>query len=771
MNIEDVLKKLDYLFETNRMDEVEDFLGGKLKEAMAEEDTSSVITIVNELIGFCRDTGQDEKSVAYSKQVLTLMKNLGLEGSVPFATTLLNAANAYRAAGLLEESLNCYRKVFPIYEKELPKEDFRFASLQNNLSLLYQEMGEFEKAVESLKRALVIVKHHPEAGFELAVTYANLGTSLLKCGREKEAKESLERALSLFESMKLKDSHYCAALASMGEVCFREQDYERAAHCYEDTLALLEVNTGKTKSYERILESLDLVYEKWGRKREDRGLALSERFYLEYGAPMIREKFPAYEGKIAVGLVGEGSECFGFDDGFSKDHDFGPGFCMWVTRETYEAIGQKLQEEYEKLPKVFGGVERRETVQGRHRCGVFVIEEFYRYFLGIPRVPRTEDEWLFVEEEMLAEAVNGRVFKDEEGIFSAFRQSLMEYYPDAVWKKKIAQELALFSQTGQYNYARMKKRGDRIAASVTLNRFIEHTMKLTYLLNRKYAPYYKWLGKGMQYFTRLSDVHGKLEELLALAAQEDDAGCFTLIEQLAERFLEELKVEHLAEGDDTYLEHYTAGILKDARQEDKSKEAYVEEIVKQEWEAFDKVENEGGRASCQNNFGTFSIMRKSQYLAWTEEMLAQYLSDFKKAAESGWNLITEKYARMMESTAPDKYRELSKNLPKIPEEKKAIMEEIIKIQVGWMEEFAAKYPKMAGNARTIHTYEDSEFDTSYETYLRGEMGTYSDEMLLLYGRFVADLAKEGKNLAKMIMTNTALLYGYASLEEAEKALQ
>ena len=87
-----------------------------------------------------------------------------------------------------------------------------------------------------------------------------------------------------------------------------------------------------------------------------------------------------------------------------------------------------------------------------------------------------------------------------------------------------------------------------------------------------------------------------------------------------------------------------------------------------------------------------------------------------------------------------------------------------------MEDFAKQYPKAAGNARTIHTSEDTMFDTSYETYLRGEISTYSDETLDLYGRFIADLCREGKNLAKMTMENTAILYGYQSLEELETKL-
>ena len=163
-------------------------------------------------------------------------------------------------------------------------------------------------------------------------------------------------------------------------------------------------------------------------------------------------------------------------------------------------------------------------------------------------------------------------------------------------------------------------------------------------------------------------------------------------------------------------------------------------------------------------------MRKSQYLTWNEAMLKSYISDFNRANDSGWNLITEKYGRMMETTTPTRYAEIKDSLPEIPEPKKEIIEEIVKIQVGWMEEFAEKYPKAAQNARSIHTWEDHPFNTSYETYLRGELSTYSDETLDLYGRYVAQLCIEGKNLAEMTMKNTAVLYGYSSLEDLEQRL-
>ena len=191
-------------------------------------------------------------------------------------------------------------------------------------------------------------------------------------------------------------------------------------------------------------------------------------------------------------------------------------------------------------------------------------------------------------------------------------------------------------------------------------------------------------------------------------------------------------------------------------------------IAKLEFEAFDKVKNEGGRAYCQNDWPTFSIMRKSQYLTWNREMLMQYYYDFTREYQRGHNLITEKYGRMMESTSPERYQEIKDNFPELSEEKKSVIEKIVAIQMNMVEEFAKVHPLVAMNARHLHTYEDTIADTSYETYLRGEISTYSDKMLQLYGRFVVAAVQNGQNIALMTIENTAKLYGYSDIEAFEK---
>mgnify|MGYP003293793124 CR=1 FL=1 len=140
------------------------------------------------------------------------------------------------------------------------------------------------------------------------------------------------------------------------------------------------------------------------------------------------------------------------------------------------------------------------------------------------------------------------------------------------------------------------------------------------------------------------------------------------------------------------------------------------------------------------------------------------------ANDIGWNMISEKYARMMESNDPIGYLTVKDCLPVIDEQRKLIQEEIIQIQVKWMEEFAYLYPKLAYNARSIRSEDDEIDNTSYETYLRGEMSTYSEKTFILYSGFIISLLKEQRNLAKEIMEQTAKLYGYESLQEAEEKL-
>ena len=196
----------------------------------------------------------------------------------------------------------------------------------------------------------------------------------------------------------------------------------------------------------------------------------------------------------------------------------------------------------------------------------------------------------------------------------------------------------------------------------------------------------------------------------------------------------------------------------------------VEEVIRHEWDQFQRTENEGGRAACQGNWPMFHQMRASQFMTWPEDLLRSYLDDLTEADMAGRNLVTEKYARMMASTAPDEYRErIEPFIPRLSGTRIADQERVIAVQVAWARDFRERYPKLGAAMRVLTTAEDTPEDTSFETYLRGELGTYSDRTMALYEAMVEDLQAAGRNLTEQTVANTVRLGGFADLEEAESA--
>ncbi len=193
----------------------------------------------------------------------------------------------------------------------------------------------------------------------------------------------------------------------------------------------------------------------------------------------------------------------------------------------------------------------------------------------------------------------------------------------------------------------------------------------------------------------------------------------------------------------------------------------AEDIVQTEWNQFQQVNNEGGRANCQGNWPMFHTMRLSQFLTWNEELLSSYRDDLA----SGRNLLMEKYAWMMESTEPDYFhKELEPYLVQISPERREQQEAIITQQLVWAKDFHERYPHLGDNMRVLYTAQDTKETTSFETYLRGELCTYSQQTVDLYAQFIAEKSAHNINLTEEILTWTARLSGYDSLAQAENYL-
>ncbi len=197
----------------------------------------------------------------------------------------------------------------------------------------------------------------------------------------------------------------------------------------------------------------------------------------------------------------------------------------------------------------------------------------------------------------------------------------------------------------------------------------------------------------------------------------------------------------------------------------------IEAIIEIEWDMFQHTENMGGRASCQDDFETFYIMRGSQYANWTDEMRSCWLNFLKKSQAEGRNLVAEKYGRMMQFTNLHHYnKHIKPFVPAVPQSHYNMINTIVEAQIGWEKDFAAKYPKLSMTGRPVTSEGDLSGFTSMETYSRGELQTYPEELLKLYTEYVQQLKEEGRNLSMMIQQTTVLMYGYDTIEEAEASL-
>lgn len=248
-----------------------------------------------------------------------------------------------------------------------------------------------------------------------------------------------------------------------------------------------------------------------------KGLDLARAYYKEYGEPMLFSEFADVVDRIAVGLVGSGSECLGYDDEISRDHDFEPAFCIFLPDESVvdRRTAFLIERAYAKLPREFMGVKRSTMAAvGGDRHGVMRTADFYAAKTGRGDGVLSIGDWLTIPEQSILEAVNGEVFFDRYGEFSRIREGLC-YLPEDIRLKKLAGNLLIMGQAGQYNYPRLIKRGEIAAAQLAAVEFAKSAMHAVFLINRRYMPYYKWSFRALRELPTLSSLAPSLERIIA----------------------------------------------------------------------------------------------------------------------------------------------------------------------------------------------------------------------------------------------------------------
>ena len=193
------------------------------------------------------------------------------------------------------------------------------------------------------------------------------------------------------------------------------------------------------------------------------------------------------------------------------------------------------------------------------------------------------------------------------------------------------------------------------------------------------------------------------------------------------------------------------------------KEKLIDEILEKEWNYFSNLNNIGGRADCQDNREDFIIMRKAQWLTFNEETLLSYLEDLN----SKNNPLFQKYGQMMKYNSPKEYEKIKNLLEQPSSQKLDLVEKIMEIYMKWEEEFFKAYPIFSSMGRPLYSKQDDDEDTSIETYLRGELLSYSEKTLALYLKYIIEMKNKNINLAVKNMDNLASMQGFENSQDVE----
>ena len=293
------------------------------------------------------------------------------------------------------------------------------------------------------------------------------------------------------------------------------------------------------------------------------GREIARAYFDQFGLPMLREQFPQLLPFLCAGLLGSGSECLGFDDDVSRDHDFEPGFCLFLPGE--EIVSRRdaflLERAYDKLPREFMGLKRglMRPVGGPRR-GVMRFAEYLEEKVGAKDGVLSPQQWLSTPDYALLEVVNGEIYLDGPGDVSRVRASLSRY-PEDIRKKKLAGNLLLMAQSGQYNYGRCLAHGESGAAQLAAAEFVKSAMQTVFLLNNAYMPYYKWSFRAMRLLPRLSLLAELMEYLITTDNSEELAPeKQRVMEGMAADVIEELHFQGLTRASCLDLEKHAYSV-------------------------------------------------------------------------------------------------------------------------------------------------------------------------------------------------------------------
>lgn len=267
------------------------------------------------------------------------------------------------------------------------------------------------------------------------------------------------------------------------------------------------------------------------------GLELSRRFYFEAVSPILRRELG--QTPFSAARLGSGSEVLGFDTERSTDHEWGPRLQVFLHEADLRRSGESIRRALsEQLPKSFGGypthfhapdggpVAHMRMTDGpvNHRIVITSVAAWFTYEIGFnPLAGATTLDWLAAPIQRLAENTGGALFHDGLGQLAEARRRI-QWYPDDLWRYTLACQWQRISQEEAF-VGRAGEAGDDLGSAVVAARLVREIVRLGFLLERRWAPYSKWLGSAFGTLAIAPVLEKPLQNVLSAASWvEREAG-------------------------------------------------------------------------------------------------------------------------------------------------------------------------------------------------------------------------------------------------------
>ena len=529
--IDEIMKEVHSLWRQGREKEMAPLLEEAINLCKLQNNNLKLIELLNEYGGCLRNLGEFDKAISAIKESIEVYEKSNLSNEIAYATSIMNLANIYREKKdyfNAEKYFNISKSIFD----KLGDKSYSYVGLLNNFSLLYKEIGDYYSAEKMQLESIRILEKNSKMNVPLAISYNNLYEIQKLAKSNSSSIENLKKA----EQILLKETGtdhplYASVLNNMADYEFSNKNYNEALSLYKKALEIVRTCYGeKSEAFLSVSKNIDFVEDfiktlsikepscsdlenNFETKKSDyitsngidyikseeidyknsnskrlTGLERAE-IVAKYTSEFIKVKYPNLYSRICLALVGVGSECLGFDDEISEDHDFSSRCQLFLDDSDYKTYKSDLESSLKIFCK---DLESLTSNLKDVNVEIMPISNFYKYYTLFENGPKTESEYRKVPMDLLCVATNGKVFLDNLGKFSEIRNRLLNFYPEDIRLKKIAFQLNKMAQSGQYNYSRMIKRGDTVAANIAQGEFVKHYLEFVHLLNKKYMPFYKW---------------------------------------------------------------------------------------------------------------------------------------------------------------------------------------------------------------------------------------------------------------------------------------